>query len=272
MGIAVLLLAVPVGICIGVVGIGGVLLPPALTWLTGLDIHSAAGTSSWCFLFTGVAGTAAYARHLAMPWRFGGWLTLGAAPAAAAGALVNDAVPATALWLVLAMLTAGSGAFNLWPRGRGDGSEGALPLEAAAGSEPPGESAAKAGPAASDRRHDLPPAAAVAVGVFVGFGSALTGTGGPVLLVPVLLALGVPALTTVAAGQLVQLPLVGFASLGYAAHGSVHFGLGSLLGVLAAVGVLLGARIARRLPGRHLHRVAAVALLGFGAVLFVLPR
>nr|WP_264086371.1 TSUP family transporter [Amycolatopsis lexingtonensis] len=121
-------------------------------------------------------------------------------------------------------------------------------------------------------RHDLSPAAAVAVGVFVGFGSALTGTGGPVLLVPVLLALGVPALTTVAAGQLVQLPLVGFATLGYAAHDSVHFGLGSLLGVLAAAGVLLGARLARRLPARHLHRIASVALVGFGAILFVLPR
>ncbi|RSD09487.1 sulfite exporter TauE/SafE family protein [Amycolatopsis eburnea] len=242
MGIAVLLLAIPVGICIGVVGIGGVLLPPALTWLTGLDIHAAAGTSSWSFLFTGLAGTAAYARHQAMPWRFGGWLTLGAAPAAAVGALVNGAVPATALWLVLATLTAGSGAFNLWGR--------------------PRESAG---------RRELSPVAAVAVGVFIGFGSALTGTGGPVLLVPVLLALGVPALTTVAAGQLVQLPLVGFATLGYAAHGSVHFGLGSLLGVLAAAGVLAGARLARRLPGRHLHRVASAALVGFGAVLFVLP-
>src|SRR5204863_258522 len=67
---------------------------------------------------TGAVGTAAYARHQAMPWRFGGWLTLGAAPAAAAGALVNGVVPATALWLFLAVVTAGSGAFNLWARPR----------------------------------------------------------------------------------------------------------------------------------------------------------
>nr|WP_155543713.1 sulfite exporter TauE/SafE family protein [Amycolatopsis camponoti] len=237
--VAVLLLAVPVGVFIGMIGIGGVLLPPALTWLAGLDIHTAAGTSSWCFLFTGIVGTTAYARHQAMPWRFGGRLTLGAAPAAAAGALVNGVVPATVLWLFLATVTAGSGAFNLWAR----------PREA----------------------RELPAPAAVAVGAVVGFGSALTGTGGPVLLVPVLLALGVPALTTIAAGQLIQLPLVGFATLGYAAQGSVHFGLGSVLGVLAGAGTLLGTRLARKLRGRHLHRVASAALVGFGAFLFVLP-
>lgn len=237
--LGVLLVALPVGVCIGTVGIGGVLLPPALTGLAGLDIHAAAGTSSWCFLFTGLVGTLGYARHQAMPWRFGGLLTLGAAPAAAAGALVNGLVPATALWLVLAVVTAGSGGYNLWAR----------PREA----------------------RELPAPAAVGVGAAVGFGSALTGTGGPVLLVPVLLALGVPALTTIAAGQLIQLPLVGFATLGYAAQGSVHFGLGTALGVLAGAGTFLGTRLARRLRGQHLHRVASAALVGFGGFLFTLP-
>ena len=239
--LAVLLVALPVGVLIGTVGVGGVLLPPALTWLGGLDVHAAAGTSSWAFLFTGLVGTLGYARQQAMPWRFGGLLTLGAAPAAAAGALVNGLLPAAVLWLVLAVVTAGSGAYNLWFR-----------------------------PKTSRAREDLPVAATVVIGAVVGFGSALTGTGGPVLLVPALLALGVPALTTVAAGQLIQLPLVGFATLGYAAHGSVHFGLGTVLGVLAGAGALVGTRLAKRLRQQHLHRVVSAALVVFGAFLFVL--
>jgi uncharacterized membrane protein YfcA len=239
--LAVLLVAVPVGVLIGTVGVGGVVLPPALTWLGGLDVHAAAGTSSWAFLFTGIVGTLGYARRQAMPWRFGGLLTLGAAPAAAAGALVNGLLPAAVLWLVLAVVTAGSGAYNLWFRAK-----------------------------TSRVREDLPAAATIGIGVVVGFGSALTGTGGPVLLVPALLALGVPALTTVAAGQLIQLPLVGFATLGYAAHGSVHFGLGTLLGVLAGLGALLGTYLAQRLRQQHLHRVVSAALVVFGAFLFVL--
>lgn len=222
---------------IGAVGVGGVLLPPALIWLGGLDPHAAAGTSSWCFLCTGAVGTFAYARRQAMPWRFAGWLTLGAAPAAAAGALVNGHAPAIVLHVVLAALCLGSGLFNLWPR-------------------------------SVVSRAGLPPPYAVVVGTVVGFGSALTGTGGPVLLVPILLSLGVAPLTTVAAGQLIQLPLVGFASLVYAEGHHVRFDLGTALGVLAGVGVVGGAVLAGRLRQQHLHRVASLTLVAVGLFLF----
>jgi uncharacterized membrane protein YfcA len=236
---AVLLLALPVGGLVGAVGVGGVLLVPALIWLAGLDAHLAVGTATWCFLFTGLVGTLTYARRQAMPWRFAGLLTVGAAPAAAAGALVNGHVPAAAVQLILAVVTAGSGVYNLCAR---------FP--------------------ATGGRHTLPAAIAVAVGAVVGFGSALTGTGGPVLLVPVLLALGVAPLTTVAASQLIQLPLVGFASLAYAGNHLVDYRLGTVLGVLAGAGVLVGAATARRLRNRHLHRLVSATLVAVGAFLF----
>jgi uncharacterized membrane protein YfcA len=240
MGGMLVLLALPTGVLIGAVGIGGVLLPPALIWLGGFDPHVAAGTSSLAFLFTGVTGTTAYARRGAMPWRFAGLLTVGAAPAAAAGALVNDVVPALALQVILALVCAGSGAYNLWFRGGG---------ARACGKTRPGR------------------AATVLIGIAVGFGSALTGTGGPVLLVPVLLALGVDALTTVAAGQLISVPLVAFASLGYASNHAVNVHWGVELGVLAAVGVVAGAALARRAAPSLLHRTASYTLLVVGVFL-----
>lgn len=229
----VLALALPTGVLIGAIGIGGVLLPPALIWLGGLDPHAAAGTSTFAFLFTGLVGTVAYARQGAIPWRFAGLLTASAAPAAALGALVNGIVPAIVLHVVLAAVTAGSGLFNLVSR-------------------------------PTSERDGLPAAAAVTIGAVVGFGSALTGTGGPVLLVPALLALGVEPLTTVAAGQLISLPLVAFASLGYAGSHLVHYRLAVLLGLLAAGGVVAGAALAHRLPRRLLHRIASVTLLAVG--------
>jgi uncharacterized membrane protein YfcA len=238
--VGVLFVALPVGLFIGTVGIGGVLLPPALTQLGGLDVHSAAGTSSWCFLFTGGVGALVYARQQVMPWQLAGWLALGAAPAAAAGALVNSMIPASALTLILSCVTAGSGIYHLCARAH-----------------------------AAEVRIRLPAAQAIPIGAAVGFGSALTGTGGPVLLVPGLLAFGVAPLTTVAASQLIQLPLVGFAALGYSTTNSVRFGLGTLLGVIASLGVLLGALTARRLQPPHLHRIAAVTLVIVGA--FLLP-
>lgn len=238
--IGVLVLAVPVGVLIGTIGVGGVLLPPALVHLYGLDIHAAAGTSTWSFLFTGVVGTLAYARQKAMPWPLVGRLTVGAAPAATLGALTNGLVPATAVWLLLGTITLVAGAYRLRDRPGGD-------------------------------RTSLPTGAAVAVGAVVGFGSALTGTGGPVLLVPVLLMLDIAPLPAVAASQVIQLPLVGFAVLGYSAAGFVHYGLGTVLGLLAAAGVVGGALITRRLPQGRLRQVAAVILVAVGLFLFCLP-
>jgi uncharacterized membrane protein YfcA len=54
---SMLVSALLVGLLIGCVGIGGVLLPPALVYLGGLDFHLATATSVWAFLFCGVAGT-----------------------------------------------------------------------------------------------------------------------------------------------------------------------------------------------------------------------
>nr|WP_042189042.1 sulfite exporter TauE/SafE family protein [Kibdelosporangium sp. MJ126-NF4]CEL18625.1 Membrane protein [Kibdelosporangium sp. MJ126-NF4]CTQ98110.1 Membrane protein [Kibdelosporangium sp. MJ126-NF4] len=236
--IAVVLLAPPVGLLIGAIGIGGVLLPPALTWLGGLDAHTAAGTSSWCFLFTGLVGTAMYARQRTVAWRLAGLLTVGAAPAAVGGAAVNVLLPAQFLRMLLALLVLGVGVHQMWFRS-----------------------------GASGDRVALPAFGTVLVGAVVGFGSALTGTGGPVLLVPLLLALGVQPLTTIAVAQVISLPLVGFAVLGYSAHGYVHFGLGSLLGVLAGVGALVGSRLVLGLARQRLHRVVSVAMVAFGVVL-----
>jgi uncharacterized membrane protein YfcA len=60
-----------VGALIGSVGIGGVLLAPALAFLGGLDVHEAMGTSMWAFVFTGIAGTASFSRRGSLDWAAG---------------------------------------------------------------------------------------------------------------------------------------------------------------------------------------------------------
>lgn len=234
------LLALPAGVLIGAIGVGGVLLPPALVYVGGLDVHTAAGTSSWCFLFTGVVGTLAYARTGHVPWPLVGRLTAAIAPSAVLGALVNGIATATVVWLSLGVITLGAGVHRLSTRSGG-------------------------------ARTGLGWPAALVVGAVVGFGSAMTGTGGPVLLVPVLLVLDMAPLTAIAASQVIQLPLVGFAVLGYAATGSLDHALGSQLGVLAAAGVVGGAFVVSRLRQRVLNRVAAVLLITVGTALCALP-
>ena len=61
--------AVLVGFFIGAVGVGGVLLIPALAVLGGLDIHRASATGLFTFLFTGLLGTWLFYRKGSVDWR-----------------------------------------------------------------------------------------------------------------------------------------------------------------------------------------------------------
>src|SRR5215210_6983018 len=69
-----LVAALVVGLLIGCVGIGGVLLTPALVYVGGLGFHLAAATSMWAFLFAGTAGTLIYSRRGSVDWRLAAWL------------------------------------------------------------------------------------------------------------------------------------------------------------------------------------------------------
>ncbi|SJM50059.1 sulfite exporter TauE/SafE family protein [Gulosibacter sp. 10] len=244
MHLALVPLALAVGLLVGGVGVGGVVLPPALTWLFGMTPHDAAGTSMWSFLFTCAVGTIVYGRSPAMDRRMTGLLALGAAPAAVAGALANGVLPGEIALVPLGVFTLVTGVWHLCFRARAErrrAEEGAA-------------------------RPRMGALAAVSLGVFIGFCSAITGTGGPVLLIPILLIIGIPAVTAVAAAQLVSLPLVLCATAGYAVQGGIDYGMGTLIGALAAVGALLGARLALRMPQRVLHRVTAGVLVGIGAL------
>lgn len=239
MGLALPVLALVVGVLIGMVGVGGVLLPPGLVALGGLTANEATATSTWAFVFTGVVGTIAYAWRGVVPWGMLLRLSIGVVPAAFVGALVNATLPASVVLLGLAALTIFVGVHQLRP-----GSARAVAAEPGA-------------------------AALVAIGAFVGFGSALTGTGGPVLLVPILLTIGVAPLRAVAVSQAVQLPVVVSGSIGYFQTGLVDVRLGTLLGILAAVGTLVGAVVATRIHAEGLRKIVAVACIAAGAFLIV---
>jgi len=109
----------------------------------------------------------------------------------------------------------------------------------------------------------------LALGLGVGFGSALTGTGGPVLLVPLLLLLGVAPLTAIGTAQVIQLPIAVFATMGYALYGNLDLVVGTLLGVSQALAVLLGARLAHALPTTQLRRAVAFALIAAAGLLVI---
>jgi uncharacterized membrane protein YfcA len=149
--LALIGLGLPIGFLIGLIGIGGVLLTPALVHLFGLDIHASISLSLASFVLAGVVGAARVTTDDAR-LRAGDWVFLAAiVPAALAGALVAPSIPKGSLSLVVSAWVAFAGISSLrTPAGKNDSK--------------------------------LAPDTLGGLGAVTGFLSVISGTGGPMLL------------------------------------------------------------------------------------------
>ena len=231
-------LALASGLLIGCVGIGGVLLVPVLS-LAGIDVHDAIAASMFTFIFSGVIGIWLYQREGSIAWESAIWLGVGAAPGALVGAVVASRLSGTVLLIFVGVTVVISGVRSL------------LRL-----------------PDSRKGRH-LPPSALARLGGAVGVVSSLTGTGGPVVLVPLLLWLGVPVLTAVGLSQAVQVPIAMLATIGHLWTSHFDLRLAVVLAIGIAVGSAVGARIAHAIPTLALARLVAIVLVSVGLLVLV---
>jgi len=244
MSIELFLLLMAIGLAtgtlIGAVGVGGVLLVPALVLLGGLDVHEATPVATLSFLFTGIAGTMAYSRQRRIHWPTTRWLLLFAIPGAVAGASTNVALSSTSVTVVIAVTLTAAAVRSL-----------------------------RGSPDSDQKRSKLGPAALAVIGAVVGFGSTLSGTGGPVLLIPVMLLGGAGVKLAVSSSQPLQVPIAIFGAASFLAYGSLDWQLALSLGTAQGVGTLVGARISDRLPVEMLLRLVTWALVVSAAVFAV---
>lgn len=229
------IIVVVAGILIGGVGIGGVLLVPALKYLAEIPFHSAIPACNMAYIFTGGIGAIVFARHGSINRALGKSVCIGALPGALTGAFLLPWFSAPILELLVAVLLVATGIDAL--RGK------RLP-------EPEGIPRA-------DAKYIL-------IGFFVGLGSALTGTGGPLLLVPILIWLGVPVLTTIGLSQAIQIPIAMMSTAGNFALGTLDLKLGLLLGLLLSIGAFIGARSAHVLPVQVMRQIVSWLLVLVG--------
>lgn len=227
-----------VGVLIGGVGIGGVLLVPMLTFVFGVDVHVAIAAAMFSYLFSGMVGATIYARNRSIRWKMALWLFAGAMPAAFAGAMASSVVPPRGLEFLIALLIVFAGANALLTQG--DDDRGGRLLNAVA---------------------------LAAIGAVTGFGSALTGTGGPLILVPIMVWLKVPALTAVGLSQAIQLPIAALATIGNFIYGSVDMTVGGVIAVALMAGASIGARLAHAVSQSTLRTVVAWVLVAVGLLI-----
>lgn len=229
------LFAILVGGLIGCIGIGGVLLVPTLIYLGGIDIRTAIAAAMFSYLLTGLIGAVIFARHGSIRWPMAIWLCAGAMPAAFAGSWASNVVNATLLELIIAALILMAG-IRAWRP------------------EAPKETAES-----GFARRWL-----VATGAVTGFASALSGTGGPLVLVPLLIWLELPILTAIGLSQAIQLPIAALATAGNLVYGRLDLVLGATIAVGLSLGSAIGAQLAHKLPLGLLRRIVAQVLILVG--------
>lgn len=216
------------------------MLIPALTAFAGLPIHAAMATALFTFAFTGVTGTVMFQRRGSIDWIITRPVLLGAVFFAFIGAWVNSLTGPGMLAILLAAVIIFAGVYTLatW---RG------IPR-----------------PAFHDRKR-AQGLLLLALGAVAGFGSGLTGVGGPALSVPLMVLFGFPALTSIGTSQVIQIVAAVSGSLANLRYGTIDFHVAATVTVLEIAGVLLGARIVHAVNADLLRKFVAILCIVVGA-------
>ena len=229
-----------VGFLVGCTGMGGIILIPSLVYLVGLTSHVAMGTTLFTFFFTTMLSSYLYIRLGHVDWKSTLPVCLGGLPFAYVGAAVKAYTQAPYLNLILALLILLAGALVFRPvRGR---------------------SYAFMAEGRASRFWVL-----ILVGAGVSFIAGLTGAGGPVLSVPIMIALGFTPLTSIAAGQVYSIVVALSGSIANIQHSAIDFSVGTWLIVVQMIGILLGVYMATRMDTTRLRKMVAWVCLFCGS-------
>lgn len=226
------------GLMIGCIGIGGVILVPALVFLGGIPIQVGIPAAMFAYILSGAVATLVFAKHKSIRWDMAGLLCAGATPTAFAGAWAVSVVNPRWLEIGLGLLTFLSGL-----------------------------NALRTPHAEHKPRHTVSGKTMFGIGTFTGFLSSVSGTGGPLVLVPILVAASMPVLTAVGLSQVIQVPIAIAATVGNVLYGTMDIMLAGILAVSLTIGSWYGAKLAHAVPRKSLQRIVSVVLVVIGVLI-----
>jgi uncharacterized protein len=232
------LLVVLAGLAIGATSIGGVIVVPALTTFMGLELPIALAVSSLAFLGTGLWSLSHSNRSNKQASIGNSYMMWAALAGAFMGALASAYIPTLWVRIWVGGLALASGFYSLWRMQHST-------------------------PSLADR--DWPARKGQGwIGIFVGAGSALSGTGGPVILLPLLNLTGRPVERSILAAQAIQIPIAIAASMAHLSAGRFNWTTSTIVAGLLIVGAVMGRQIARRVPLHFLQTATATLLIATG--------
>ncbi|GAA0333529.1 hypothetical protein GCM10008931_26510 [Oceanobacillus oncorhynchi subsp. oncorhynchi] len=228
-----------IGVLVGLSGVSGFLLPIIYVGLLGLPVYDSLALSFLAFLIAGVIGAYSYWKLKYMDFKLALYLSIGSLPGAFLGVQINVLISETLAKLLLYLFVLCAGLSIILKKNK----------------------------AASDNEADdskslilRQPVWVILLGILTAAICALTGAGGPILVVPLLASLGVNIRTAVGVGLLnsviIALPSI-FVYFTYASIDDMHlFILFSLIGT--TIGILAGSRLTNKVPVDQLKIFIAV--------------
>ncbi|HEV2773266.1 MAG TPA: sulfite exporter TauE/SafE family protein [Thermoleophilaceae bacterium] len=249
----IVIFGLAVGVLVGLTGIGGgSLMTPLLILVFGVKPVTAIGTDLAYAAVTKTVGGYKHLRQGTVDVSLSTWMALGSVPAAVGGVYLLDALERAAgasfdstLLAVLAGAITFTGVVTLaralFFRGLADRERDELRLE---------------------RRHK---AAAVAIGVFVGFMLGVTSAGsGALIALGLILAFRLVPRRVVGTDVFHAAILLWAAALAHLVAGNIDFALAGTLLVGSVPGVWVGSHWSVRIPAATLRTVLGVVLVGAG--------
>lgn len=243
----VLVIIIVVGVLGGLTGVGGVLLIPALTEILDMDPHLATGTALCSFIFPALHSSYIYYKKGLLDPDMTLSLAAGGLLFGYVGAVLKSYVSGTFITLVLAILVIVAGANALRPPkpGRFDIASQSL----------------------KTRRIFL-----FSLGAIVGVLGGISGSGGAVLTVPVMIICGFPAVPTVSASILCAVPTGVSGTIGNAVKGYIDWSVAAWIAPTLLIGMYMGTRLASRVNPEQLRTLVAILCLVTGvSLIFRVP-
>ena len=245
-----------VGGCIGICGIAGFLLPMLYTGGLGFDVTYALALSFLAFLVSGIIGSFNYYKAGNLEVRMSLKLGIGSLIGAIAGVFLQSMIEKSTAKTILYLVVLFSGAsilVRMWNEKRKADSVSAKKVIS------DGKNSASSNPShpksIADHMGFL-----IFLGITTGAICSLSGAGGPVLVMPILVACGVSARIAVGVALFDSVFIAIPACIGYLSRitWTEILGLLVLIVLTHGIGVWLGSRFAGKVPVQGLKIFVAV--------------
>jgi uncharacterized protein len=246
--IVTMVLAVGIGLSLGLLGGGGTILAvPLLAYVAGMPAQEAIAASMFIIGVTALISVAAHARRGNVRWRMGLLFGVASMIGAFGGGVLGSQLPGVVLMVAFgAMMIATALAMVLDRR---------TPTESKAQSK-------------------LPVFKIIMEGLVVGLVTGVVGAGGGFLVVPALVLLGGLPMSAAVGTSLLIISMKSFTGMaGYLTSVSIDWGPVLMITGVTVAGALIGSAVSSKVPDKMLKKAFGYMVLAMGVVvlLYELP-